>query len=102
MSDASKESIAVARAGRHTGSVAQDDHEVAAEPTLHLANRREIDDSGPAHTYELPVRKSAFDGGYCFADPVLRGPDVNHDVVAVRFDPVDVTRLDEPHAICAA
>src|SRR5687767_3358575 len=90
--------FAIAAAEREARPVLQEDHVLAVEPGLQLSYAFDVDDVGAVDAVEGVGVELRLERVHRFPEQMCVGADVQLDVIARRFDPVDFVRADEEHA----
>src|SRR5262245_41783549 len=93
--DAVLQALAVAAAEGEPGAVLEEHDVFAVEPRLQLADLLDVDDVAAVNADERLRRELSLDRVHRLANQVRVVADVQLDVVAGRFDPVDLGRANE-------
>src|SRR6266480_2528398 len=92
------EMLFVAARELQAGPVVQDDHVLAAEIGLQLLDPLDVYDGRPVDAHEPRGVELRFEMLHGFAQRVPGAARMDLDVVALRFDPVDVLDAEDGHA----
>src|SRR5205085_4892509 len=92
------EFAAIAAAQSEARAVVQDDDILAVEHGLHLAYAFDVDERGAMDAQETCRVNLRFETADRFAQQISRRPDVQTDVVAVSFDPINFGSFEKEDA----